>query len=119
MNGVNGVEVQTGRLWERCDRLGVARVVYVNMLDRERADFSAALEQIRAQLSDRCVAVQIPIGREHELKGVVDLLHMRAYLTPHGRQGGARRPTCQRRWRTRRRRYASSSSRPSSRPTRR
>jgi elongation factor G len=84
VNGVNGVEVQTGRLWERCERLGVSRVVYVNMLDRERSDFFATLEQIRDQLSERCVAVQIPIGAEHDLKGVVDLLHLRAYLTPAG-----------------------------------
>jgi elongation factor G len=82
VNGVNGVEVQTTRLWERADALGLCRVVFVTMLDRERADFFAALEQLRGQLSDRCVAVQIPIGHEHELKGIVDLFHMRAYLDP-------------------------------------
>jgi elongation factor G len=84
VNGVNGVEVQTTRLWERADALGLCRVVFVTMLDRERADFFAALEQLRGQLSDRCVAVQIPIGHEHELKGIVDLFHMRAYLDPEG-----------------------------------
>jgi elongation factor G len=89
VNGVNGVEVQTGRLWERCERLGVSRVLFVNMLDRERADFDTTLEQIRSQLSGHCVAVQIPIGREHELKGVVDLLHLRAYLSPNGGREGA------------------------------
>jgi elongation factor G len=89
VNGVNGVEVQTGRLWERCDRLGVARCAFVNMLDRERADFFAVLEAMRSQLSDRCVAVQIPIGAEHELRGVVDLLHMKAYLSPDGGKEGA------------------------------
>ncbi len=89
VNGVNGVEVQTGRLWARCDRLGLSRVIFVGMLDRERADFSAVLEQIRSQLSHRCYAVQIPIGAEHELKGVVDLLHMRAYTSPGGGSEGA------------------------------
>ena len=88
VNGVAGVEVQTGRIWERCERLGVGRVLFVNMLDRERADFFAALQQIRSQLSASCVAVEIPIGREHELRGVVDLLHMRAYLTPNGAKEG-------------------------------
>jgi elongation factor G len=89
VSGVNGVEVQTGRLWARSTELGVARILFVNMLDRERADFQGVFEQIRAQLSDRCVAVQIPIGREHELKGVVDLLHMTAYLSPSGgKEGG-------------------------------
>ena len=84
VNGVNGVEVQTTRLWERCEQLGLSRLVFVNMLDRERADFFSVLEQLRDQLSNRCVAVQIPIGREHELKGIVDLFHMKAYLSPEG-----------------------------------
>ena len=51
VNGVAGVEVQTSRIWRRCEALGVSRVLFVNMLDRERADFFAALEQIRSQLS--------------------------------------------------------------------
>jgi len=84
VNGVNGVEVQTTRLWERAEGLGLCRVVFVTMLDRERADFFTTLEQLRSQLSDRCVAVQIPIGHEHELEGIVDLFHMRAYLDPNG-----------------------------------
>src|SRR3990172_10572216 len=84
VNAVAGVEVQTVRLWERCAERDVSRVVFVNMLDRERADFFAALEGLRKQFSDRCVAVQIPIGHEHELHGVVDLLHLRAYASPEG-----------------------------------
>jgi elongation factor G len=88
VNGVNGLEVQTARLWERCEQLGLSRLVFVNMLDRERADFYAVLEQLRAQLSNRCVAVQLPIGREHELKGIVDLFHMKAYMSPEGEREG-------------------------------
>jgi elongation factor G len=88
VNGVNGVEVQTTRLWERAEALSLCRVIFVTMLDRERADFFAALEQLRGQLSDRCVAVQIPIGHEHDLKGIVDLFHMRAYMDPGGDREG-------------------------------
>ena len=84
VNGVNGVEVQTTRLWERADALGLCRVLFVTMLDRERADFFATMAQLRSQLSERCVAVQIPMGHEHELKGIVDLFHMRAYMDPNG-----------------------------------
>ncbi|HEX3256326.1 MAG TPA: elongation factor G [Gaiellaceae bacterium] len=84
LNGVNGVEVQTSRLWDRCEQLGLSRVLFVNMLDRERADFFTVLEQVREQLSNRCVAVQIPIGHEHELTGIVDLFHMRAYMSAEG-----------------------------------
>jgi elongation factor G len=84
VNGVMGVEVQTGRLWQRADALGLARVLFVNMLDRERADFIRVLEAINSQLSSKAVAVQLPIGVEHELSGIVDLLHMTAYTSPEG-----------------------------------
>jgi len=50
VSGVMGVEVQTARNWHRAEELGLARVVFVNMLDRERADFYRTLEQLRAQL---------------------------------------------------------------------
>jgi elongation factor G len=82
VSGVLGVEVGTERLWRRCDELGISRLVLVNLLDRERADFFVALEQLRERLSDRCVAVEIPIGSEGDFRGVVDLVHMVAYL--HG-----------------------------------
>src|ERR671924_2038830 len=62
VSAVMGVEVGTARLWKRADSGGDARVIFVNMLDRERADFFRALESIRSQLSDRCVAVHLPIG---------------------------------------------------------
>src|SRR5947209_20178259 len=82
VSGVLGVEVGTERLWRRCDELGTSRLVLVNLLDRERADFFTALGQLQERLSDKCVAVEIPIGREGDFHGVVDLVHMVAYL--HG-----------------------------------
>ena len=84
VSAVMGIEVQTGRVWQRADEAGLSRVVVVNMLDRERADFFRTLEALRAQLSQSCVAVQLPIGSEHELTGIVDLLHMTAYTSPDG-----------------------------------
>src|SRR5436190_21974368 len=84
VSAVMGVEVGTGRVWNRAAELDLSRVVVVNMLDRERADFFRVLEALRSQLSDRCVAVHIPIGVEHELSGIVDLLHMTAYTSPDG-----------------------------------
>jgi elongation factor G len=86
VSAVMGVEVQTTRHWARAEEADLSRVIFVNMLDRERADFFRVLEAMREQLSDKCVAVHIPIGAEHELTGIVDLLHMQAYLDP----GGAR-----------------------------
>ncbi len=84
LSGVMGVEVGTSRVWKRAEELGIARLLFVNMLDRERADFFRALGQMQEQLSERCVAVHLPIGSEHEMTGIVDVLHMCAYTTPDG-----------------------------------
>src|ERR671927_952066 len=54
VSAVMGVEVTTTRVWARAEELGLSRVVFVNMLDRERADFFRALNACREQLSDRC-----------------------------------------------------------------
>jgi elongation factor G len=89
VSGVMGVEVQTARNWQRAEDLRLARVVFVNMLDRERADFFRTLEQLRAQLGTQCVAIHLPIGVEHELTGIVDLLHMTAYTSPDGDKEGS------------------------------
>src|SRR5438876_8469185 len=84
LGAVMGVEVQTSRLWGRAEEQELSRVLFVNMLDRERADFFRVLDALHSQLSDKCVAIHIPIGVEHELKGIVDLLHMCAYMDPNG-----------------------------------
>src|SRR5581483_1651144 len=88
VSGVMGVEVNTTRVWNRAEELGLSRVVFVNMLDRERADFYRVLGSLQEQLSDRCIAIQLPIGAEHELTGVVDLLHNCAYMDPSGAREG-------------------------------
>jgi elongation factor G len=88
VSGVMGVEVGTSRAWKLAEELGLARLVFVNMLDRERADFFRTLEALRTQLSTQCVAVHIPIGVEHELTGIVDVLHMCAYMSPEGEKEG-------------------------------
>jgi elongation factor G len=88
VSGVMGVEVQTTRNWNRAEELGLARVIFVNMLDRERADFFRVLEQLRAQFGNQCVAVHLPIGAEHELSGIVDVLHMSSYTSPEGDREG-------------------------------
>jgi elongation factor G len=79
VNGVMGVEVSTDRLWQRAEELGLARLIYVNMLDRERADFFRALDSLKSAFGPHVVATEIPIGSEHELEGLVDLIDMKAY----------------------------------------
>jgi elongation factor G len=90
VNGVMGVEVTTSRLWERAEELGLARIVFVNMLDRERADFFRSLESLKQAFGQHVVATEIPIGSEHELQGVIDLIDMKAY-----RYDGDGRDNCQ------------------------
>jgi elongation factor G len=79
VNGVMGVEVTTSRLWERAADLGLARIVFVNMLDRERADFFRTLDSLKQAFGSHVVATEIPIGSEHELQGVIDLIDMKAF----------------------------------------
>jgi elongation factor G len=79
VNAVMGVEVGTARLWERAEQLGLARLVFVNMLDRERADFFRTLDSLKDAFGQHVVATEIPIGLEHDVRGVVDLIDMKAY----------------------------------------
>jgi elongation factor G len=79
VNGVMGVEVTTRRLWARAKELDLARMVFVNMLDRERADFYRALESLKEAFGAHVVATEIPIGSEHDTSGVIDLVDMKAY----------------------------------------
>ena len=80
VNAVMGVEVNTERLWKRAAGLGLARLVFVNMLDRERADFFRTLDGLKEAFGPHVVATEIPIGSEHETTGLIDLIDMRAYL---------------------------------------
>jgi elongation factor G len=90
INAVMGVEVSAQRLWQRASELGVARLIYVNMLDRERADFFRTLESLKGAFGPHVVATEIPIGSEHEIRGVIDLVDMKAYeydgSSEHGKE---------------------------------
>jgi elongation factor G len=79
VNAVMGVEVHTTRLWQRAAELDLARLVFVNMLDRERADFFRTLDSLKSAFGQHVVATEIPIGSEHEVSGVIDLVDMKAY----------------------------------------
>jgi elongation factor G len=91
VNGVAGVEVHTEGLWKRADAEGLARLIFVNMLDRERADFFAALDSLKAAFGPHVVATEIPVGSEGELRGVVDLIDMEAYVYEGNGRGSAER----------------------------
>jgi elongation factor G len=88
VNAVMGVEVSTSRLWARAAELDLARMLFVNMLDRERADFFRALDQLKKAFGQHVVATEIPIGSEHELEGVIDLVDMKAFRQDSSARGG-------------------------------
>src|ERR1700759_686206 len=79
VNAVMGLEVHASRLWARAAELDLARLVFVNMLDRERADFFRTLDSLKSAFGQHVVATEIPIGSEHEVSGVIDLVDMKAY----------------------------------------
>ncbi len=79
INAVMGVEVHANRLWTRAAELDLARLIFVNMLDRERADFFRTLESLKSAFGQHVVATEIPIGSEHEVRGVIDLVDMKGY----------------------------------------
>jgi elongation factor G len=91
LNASAGVEVQTERLWSRCDELGLPRAAVVNMLDRERADFDATMEAFR-DLAPGAVAIQMPIGSEAGFRGVVNLVSMTATTYDGGSPAGSTGP---------------------------
>src|ERR1700736_1674460 len=71
VNAVMGVEDSTIRLWARAAELDTARMLFVTMLDRERADFFRTLDQLKKAFGSHVVATEIPIGAEHEREGIV------------------------------------------------
>jgi elongation factor G len=90
VNAVMGVEVHTNRLWQRAAELDLARLVFVNMLDRERADFFRTLESLKSAFGPHVVATEIPIGSEQDVSGLIDLVDMKAYS-----YDGVARDNCQ------------------------
>jgi len=76
---VGGVEPQSETVWHQADKYHVPRISYVNKMDRSGADFFEVIRQIREKLRARPVVIQIPIGEEDNFRGVVDLVHNKAF----------------------------------------
>jgi elongation factor G len=78
--------VGTEFAWQFAEELSLPRAVFINRMDRENADFNATLGQLQSSWGQKCVPLQIPVGSQHALKGVVDLLAMKAYVGEKGEQ---------------------------------
>lgn len=87
-DAVGGLEVGTEQLWAQCRERGLPRLLVVNRMDRENANFAATLEQLRERFGTCVVPLQIPIGSHEQFRGVVDLVARRARLFD-GRGGAA------------------------------
>ena len=76
---VSGVEVGTEQVWTYCEEANLPRLIFVNKMDRENADFYHTVDELRAKLGSRCVPLQLPIGAHSSFQGVVDLLTMKGF----------------------------------------
>ncbi|MFZ4098776.1 MAG: elongation factor G [Chlamydiia bacterium] len=78
--GVAGVQPQSETVWRQADRYRVPRLAFVNKMDRTGADFNAAVASMREKLGANAIPVQLPIGCESNLRGLVDLVQMKGFL---------------------------------------
>ena len=88
IDAVSGVEFQTQKVWEYADGFNLPRIVFINRLDRERADFSAALASIKNKFSKKVTPVCLPIGKEDKFNGIVDLISSKAHLFSDNKGAG-------------------------------
>ena len=77
---VGGVQPQSETVWRQADRYKVPRIAFINKMDRTGANFYRVHDQMRDRLRANAIAIQLPIGAENDFKGIIDLVHMRAYM---------------------------------------
>ena len=87
VDGVAGVEVVTEKVWQFAEEIELPRVIVVSRMDRDRANYESVLESLRSAFGRQVIPVQIPVGSEKSLKGVVDLVTMKAYTYEMGGSG--------------------------------
>jgi len=75
----SGVEVGTEQMWGDAEKANLPRLIFVNKMDRDNADFFSTLKGIQAKLSPKCLPLQLPIGSQSDFQGIVDLVTMKAY----------------------------------------
>ena len=78
VSAVDGVKAQSLKIWEWANEFEVPRIVFVNKMDRDRADFLKAVDDVQKSLSTRAIAVTLPVGSGEDFKGIIDLVDMKA-----------------------------------------
>jgi len=84
VDAVSGVQVGTEQAWQRADARGVGRIVFVNRMDRENANFQQTLDQLQSFFGKKVAPLTIPIGAQDTFSGVVDLIEQKAYMGDKG-----------------------------------
>ena len=79
-DGANGVEPQSETVWRQADRYQVPRICFLNKMDKVGADHEMCMESLRTKLNANVALAQLPIGRESNFSGVIDVVHMQAYF---------------------------------------
>ena len=87
VDGVAGVEVVTERVWSYCEEYKTPRLIVVNRMDRDRANAERVLESVEKAFGRNVIPIELPIGSEKNLSGVVDLVRMKAYTYQLGGDG--------------------------------
>ena len=77
---VSGVEVDTERVWDYVEGANMPRLLFINRMDKDNANFFAALEEIHKKLGTKCLPVTLPIGSQSDFQGIVDLVSMKGYI---------------------------------------
>jgi elongation factor G len=83
----SGVEVGTEQVWGYSEAAGLARLILVNKMDRENADFFQTVKQIQAKFGSKCIPIQLPIGAQHDFQGIVDLVTLKSYTGAPPKEG--------------------------------
>jgi elongation factor G len=80
VDAIDGVKIGTEKVWGFADELRLPRIIFINKMDRERANFFSVVEDISKNFAVKATPISLPIGAEEKFKGVVDLIKMKAYL---------------------------------------
>jgi elongation factor G len=81
-SAITGVKAETERVWKFADQFDLSKIIFVNKMDKERADFFRALGDIEQSFNVKAIPLFLPIGKEDTFKGIIDLIKMKAYIYP-------------------------------------
>lgn len=80
VDAVNGIEIETSKIWNRAQKMKLPVIIFVNKIDKENADYKNVVENIKKNLTKNVFPVQIPVGKENNFKGVIDLIRMKSFI---------------------------------------